>query len=103
MAVTITLSAACDTSGAQQIPSDQPGTQRFERPLSLRPQFTGLRFYTFPGGCATYKFKFAAGKSPLLAIPVDGAVAFMPRAKLVDYIRSTEGLALCGLGAPCPG
>ncbi|MFI5082041.1 MAG: hypothetical protein ACHQCE_13275, partial [Streptosporangiales bacterium] len=103
MAVTITLSAACDTSGARQIPSDQPGTRRFERPLSLRPQFTGLRFYTFPGGCATYSFKFAAGKSPLLAIPIDSAVAFMPRAKLVDYIKSTEGLALCGRGAPCPG
>ncbi|HSS90300.1 MAG TPA: hypothetical protein VLL69_13355, partial [Streptosporangiaceae bacterium] len=98
-----TLSAACDTSGAQQIPSDQPGTRRFERPLSLRPQYTSLRFYTFPGGCATYKFKFAAGRSPLLAIPVDSAVAFTPRAELVDYIRSTEDLALCGRGAPCPG
>jgi membrane-associated phospholipid phosphatase len=103
MAVTITLSAACDTSGARQIPSDQPGTQRFERPLSLRPQFTLLRFYTFPGGCATYRFNFAAGKSPLLAIPVDSAVSFIPRAKLVEYIKSTEGLALCGRGAPCPG
>jgi hypothetical protein len=102
-AVTITLSATCDTSGAQQIPSDQPGTQRFERPLSLRPQFTGLRYYTFPGGCVTYQFKFTAGKSPLLAIPVDGAVAFMRRATLVEHIRSTEGLALCGRGAPCPG
>jgi hypothetical protein len=103
MAVTITLSAACDTSGARQIPSDQPGTQRFERPLSLRPQFTLLRFYTFPGGCATYRFNFAAGKSPLLAIPVDSAVSFIPRAKLVEYIKSTEGLALCGRGAPCQG
>jgi hypothetical protein len=102
-AVTVTLSAACDVSGAREIPSDQPGTRRFERPLSLRPQFTSLRFYTFPGGCATYKFKFAAGKSPLLAIPVDSGVTFMSRAKLVDYIRSTEGLALCGRGAPCPG
>jgi hypothetical protein len=102
-AVTITLSAACDTSGARQIPSDQPGTRRFERPLSLRPQFTGLRFYTFPGGCAAYRFHFAPSKSPLLAIPVDGAVAFMPRARLVAHIRNTEGLALCGRGAPCPG
>jgi membrane-associated phospholipid phosphatase/tRNA A-37 threonylcarbamoyl transferase component Bud32 len=102
-AVTITLSAACDTSGAQQIPSDQPGTRRFERPLSLRPQFTGLRFYTFPGGCATYSFHFARGASPLLAIPVDGAVAFVPRARLVAYIETSEGLALCGRGAPCPG
>lgn len=31
------------------------------------------------------------------------AVGFVPRAKLVDYIRSTEGLALCGRGAACPG
>jgi membrane-associated phospholipid phosphatase/tRNA A-37 threonylcarbamoyl transferase component Bud32 len=102
-AVTITLSAACDTSGAQQIPSDQPGTRRFESPLSLRPQFADLRFYTFPGGCVTYKFEFSRGASPLLAIPVDGAVAFMRRATLVQHVRTTEGLALCGRGAPCPG
>ena len=102
-AVTVTLSAACDTSGAQQIPSDQPGTRRFERPLSLRPQFAELRFYTFPGGCATYQFTFSRGASPLLAIPVDSAVAFVPRATLVAHVRETEGLALCGRGAPCRG
>jgi tRNA A-37 threonylcarbamoyl transferase component Bud32 len=100
-AVTITLSRACDTSGAQQIPSDQPGTRRFERPLTLRPQFTGLRHYTFPGGCVTYRFAFAPGASPLLVIPVTSAAAFMPRAALVNYIKSTEDLALCGWGAPC--
>ena len=36
-AVTITLTATCDTSGAQQIPSDQPGMRRFERPLEPGP------------------------------------------------------------------
>ena len=85
--MTITLTAACDTSGAPQIPSDQPGTRRFEHPLSLRPQFTDLRFYLFPGGCVTYRFHFARGASSLLAIPVDSAVAFMPRTTLVDYIK----------------
>jgi hypothetical protein len=102
-AVTISLSATCDVSGARQIPSDQPGTRRFERPLSLSPHFADLRFYRFRGGCATYHFRFAPGMSPALAIPVDGAVSFMPRTKLVDYVRSTENLALCGRGAPCPG
>jgi membrane-associated phospholipid phosphatase len=102
-AVTVTLTTTCDVSGAQQVPSDQPGARRFERPLSLRPQFADLRFYTFPGGCVTYKFNFARGASPLLAIPVDGAVAFMPRATLVQYVRNTEDLALCGRGAACPG
>jgi membrane-associated phospholipid phosphatase len=102
-AVTISLSATCDVTGARQIPSDQPGTRRFERPLSLSPLFAALRFYTFPGGCATYHFRFAPGISPMLAIPVDGAVAFVPRSRLVDYVRSTEDLALCGRGAACPG
>jgi membrane-associated phospholipid phosphatase/serine/threonine protein kinase len=102
-AVTITLTAACDVARARQIPSDQPGTRRFERPESLQPQFTDMRFYKFGGGCATYRFSFAPGMSPLLAIPVDEAVGFVPRGKLVDYIETTEGLALCGRGAPCPG
>jgi hypothetical protein len=99
--VTVTLSVACDTSGARQIPSDQPGARRFERPLSLRPQFTSLRYYTFPGGCVTYRFSFTRSASSLLAIPVGSAVALMPRATLVQYIENTEGLALCGRDAPC--
>ena len=102
-AVTITLTAACDTSGARQVPSDQPGTRRFERPLSLRPQLTDLRFYTFPGGCVTYRFTFTPGASPGLAIPAGNTVALMPRSTLVQYIQHTEGLTLCGRGAPCPG
>jgi hypothetical protein len=32
-----------------------------------------------------------------------GAVDLMPRARLVDYVQNTEGLALCGRGAACPG
>ena len=102
-AVTITLSAACDVAGARPVPSDQPGTRRFDRQLSQRPQFAALRFYAFPGGCVTYQFSFVPGASPLLAIPVNGAVGFVPRARLVDHIKNTEGLALCGRGAPCPG
>jgi len=102
-AVTVTLSASCDVAGASQVPSDQPGTRRFDRPLSQRPQFAALRFYTFPGGCVTYRFTFEPGVSPLLAIPVNGAVGFVPRARLVEHIRTTEGLALCGRGAACPG
>ena len=70
-AVTITLTATCDISGAQQIPSDQPGMRRFERPLSLVPKYSDVRYYTFPGGCATYQFVFAPGVSPVLATTVD--------------------------------
>jgi len=102
-AATITLAAACDTAGARQIPSDQPGTRRFERPLSLVPQFSSLRFYTFPGGCVTYDFRFSSGASPVLAGTASTAVGFVPRSRLVSYVRQTVGLALCGRGAACPG
>jgi len=101
-AFAITLSATCDVSGAQQVRSDQPGTRRFDRPPSRQPQFAELRFYTFPGGCVSYQFNFADGGSPLLASQASSAVHFMPRARLVNHVQNTEGLALCGRGAPCP-
>ena len=101
--VTITLTATCNTTGAQQIPSDQPGMRRFERPPSLVPRYSDVRYSTFPGGCVTYRFAFAPGASPALATAVDSVAAFMPRSALVDYVRRTEGVALCGRGAACPG
>jgi membrane-associated phospholipid phosphatase len=102
-AVTVTLTAGCDTSGAIRVPSDQPGARRYERPLSLQPRFTLVREYTVPGGCITYQFSFIAGAAPSLAIPIDTAIAFEPRSVLVGYVQRTEDLALCGRGAPCPG
>ena len=102
-AVAVTLTAACDVSGARQASSDQPGTRRFDRPASPGDRFASLRFYTFPGGCVSYQLDFAPGASPLLATGVRSAVAFMPRVTLVDYVRDKESLALCGRGAACPG
>jgi hypothetical protein len=100
-ALTVGLTATCGTSGAVRIPSDHPGAERFERPLSLQPRFTLARLYTFAGGCVTYQFSFVPGAAPLLAIPLEGAVALEPRSVLVGYVRRTEGLALCGRGARC--
>jgi hypothetical protein len=102
-AVTVTLTARCDTSGAIRIPSDQPGARRYERPLSLQPRFMFVRMYTFAGGCVTYQFSFVSGAAPSLGIPIDTAIAFQPRSVLVEYVQRTEDLALCGRGAVCPG
>ena len=101
--MTITLTATCDIAGARQIPSGQPGMRRFERPPSLVPGYSGVRYDVFPGGCVTYRFVLGPGASPALATAVDSVVAFMPRSALVSYVRRTEGLALCGRGAACPG
>ena len=102
-AITVTLTAACDTSGARQIPSGQPGMRRYEHLVSLAPQFTAFRYYTFPGGCITYQLIFIApGVSRALASAAASALSFQPRSTLVGYVRRTEGLALCGRGAACP-
>ena len=62
-----------------------------------------LNYDVFPGGCVTYRFVLGPGASPVLATTVGSAVAFIPRSELVGYVRRTEGLALCGRGAACPG
>ena len=101
--VTITLTATCDVAGARQIPSGQPGMRLFERPPSLVPGYSDVRYYAFAGGCVTYRFVLAPGASPALAAAAASAVAFLPRSVLVGYVRRAEGLALCGRGAACPG
>ena len=100
--VNVTLTAACDTSGTRQVPSGQPGMRRYEGRGILAPQFTVVRFDTFPGGCIAYLFSFAPGASRALASEAASALSFQPRSALVDYVRRTEGLALCGRGAACP-
>ena len=101
-AVRVTLRSACDVSSAHEVPSDEAGTRRYEAPSSLTPQLVNVRSYVFPGGCATYRFAFTAGASTAMVFDVDEAVSFVPRADLVAHLRETEGLALCGRGAPCP-
>jgi hypothetical protein len=51
--LTIRLTAACDTRGATQVPSDQPQIRRFQRIDRLAPRFEATRFDLFPGGCVT--------------------------------------------------
>jgi hypothetical protein len=46
---------------------------------------------------------FAPGASPVLADAAGSALSFQPRLTLVEFIQRTEGLALCGRGAACPG
>jgi membrane-associated phospholipid phosphatase/tRNA A-37 threonylcarbamoyl transferase component Bud32 len=102
-AVTVGFAAACDVSGAREVPSDEPGTRRFDRTVRPGGRGAGQRLYAFPGGCVSYQLGFTVGASTPVAAGIDRAVAFMPRATLVSYVRDKESLALCGRGAACPG
>lgn len=103
-AVTVTLTRSCDTSGAVRVPvqPDEAGTERYEAPESLPPRYSGDRYYTFPGGCVTYRFAFGPGSTFTQAIEATNALTFFPRAKGVEILGKL-GLTLCGAGVSCPG
>lgn len=102
--VTLRPPGGCDVTGAQRVPSDEAGTERYEQPERLPPGYRGTRTYLFEGGCAIYRYRFAAAAPIDLVFDVDLALAFEPRGGLVDAVRDDTGLRLCGAGTPtCPG
>jgi tRNA A-37 threonylcarbamoyl transferase component Bud32 len=102
-AVTVTLVPRddCDVGDAVPVPSDELGTERFERPDRLRPGLRSTRYYLFPGGCVTYEFAFAGEADPALLFSAEQALAFQPRTLLSQHVEETTGLALCGAGTEC--
>jgi tRNA A-37 threonylcarbamoyl transferase component Bud32 len=101
--VTLEPRGGCDASDATQVPTDEPGTYRLERPITLRPDLHATRYYLFRGGCVTYRFAFTKDASPSLLFDADQALAFLPRERIVRAVREHAGLDLCGAGVPCPG
>ena len=61
------------------------------------------RFYRFPGGCVTYQFSRSGRTDRQLVAFADAALDFVPRERVVAYVREQTGLALCGAGVSCPG
>jgi membrane-associated phospholipid phosphatase/tRNA A-37 threonylcarbamoyl transferase component Bud32 len=93
---------SCDVSGATRVPSDQVGATRYDQATRLPPDLIETRYYLLPGGCVTYRFHLRGGAEGSLVL-AGGALALEPRSRLVDKVRSSTGLRLCGAGAACPG
>jgi membrane-associated phospholipid phosphatase/tRNA A-37 threonylcarbamoyl transferase component Bud32 len=101
VAVTLVPRDDCAVDDAVPVPSDELGTERYERPDRLRPELRSTRYYLFPGGCVTYEFAFEGEADPALVFAAEQALAFQPRTILVDHVEETTGLALCGAGTEC--
>ena len=82
-----------------EVPSDEAGMRRFERPQQLPPDLKVTRTYLFEGGCVTYKFEFEGDASTSLVFEADQALAFQPRSDLVDWVDERTDLSLCGASA----
>ncbi len=104
-ALTVTLlpPQACSVEDATTVPSDEPRTDRYERPERLPPGLVSTRYYLFPGGCVTYRFEFEEDAPASLMLAIDQAVGFIPRTDLIVEVAERSGLRLCGAGIECPG
>jgi hypothetical protein len=99
-AVRVVLEPACQLGGAgvtTRVPSDEPGTRRYEQIGEVRPGvgFTGTRFYLFPGGCVAYRFEFKdSGERAGPIGDVTLALSFISRDAVRNHVRnSTDGRA----------
>jgi hypothetical protein len=99
--VTLRPPDECDVDGASAVPTDEVGTERFERLESIPPGLRATRYYLFDGGCVTYRLTLSEEASPALVFAVDQAVAFQDRQLLVEYVDDRSGSELCGAGVTC--
>ena len=82
------------------MPTDEVGTERYERLEQLPPGLEGTRYYTFDGGCVTYEIEFSDEASPSLVFEIDQSLTFQDRQVLIDYVADRGG-ELCGAGVTC--
>lgn len=92
----------CGRRGARQMPTDEPGTERFDRAEPGEP-LRSVRTYTFRGGCVTYTYAFEPAGTGAQLAAAEQALAFQPRASLVRAVARRTDLKLCGAGVRCPG
>ena len=99
--VTLLPPGGCATDQAVEVPSEVAGMRRFERPETLPPRLHTIRTYVFEGGCVIYDYALGAKADPSLVFIADSALDFQPRSSLVATVAErTNGLRLCGAGAP---
>jgi tRNA A-37 threonylcarbamoyl transferase component Bud32 len=91
-AAEVILTRTCDISGATEVPSDEPGTRRFEKISTLSNRYAGSRFYLFEGGCATYRFDFTGEGRTSLAEEVTLAFSFLSREEGERRIEQGYGI-----------
>jgi hypothetical protein len=104
-AVEVSLEASCRITGAVDVTNStsEGGVRVYLDEFDLHP-FTANKYFLFPGGCVTYRYRFGPEAAATLALEADQAVTFGLRTVLVAKVQEELGLTLCGAGAPpCVG
>lgn len=89
-ALTVVLQPACDVADMVEVPTDKPGTVRFDGMPDVEHGFRGVRAYRFEGGCIVYRFDIEARRAGVLVDEGSLAVGFLSRAEVKT--RMEEGI-----------
>ena len=86
-AVQVVLERFCTFGRVTRVPSDHPGTRRYQEVISIEPgrRYQGAIYYLFPGGCVTYRLDFRSDEQARPLGEVSLALGFVPR----DTLRQT--------------
>lgn len=90
-ALSVHYTRGCRTEGATQIPSDEAGAERYERVRSVSPTYSGVRYYTFPGGCVRYDVEFDTARVSGLLNEASLMMGFTTRSELNRRVRAATG------------
>jgi hypothetical protein len=89
-ALKVTLKASCDVAGAIEVPTDKPGTTRFDHMPAVDRGFEGIRSYRFEGGCVTYRFDIESARANPLVDEASLAIGFVTRAEVQARMDGME-------------
>jgi tRNA A-37 threonylcarbamoyl transferase component Bud32 len=98
--VSATLGKRCDLAGAAEVPSDEPGTRRYDDDEIAGDRYiesfpvSSARYYTFEGGCVVYRFGFSGEGRAALATEASSALGFTSRAGVEERYHRSTGLDL---------
>jgi hypothetical protein len=86
-AVRVVLERFCTFGRVTRVPSDHPGTRRYQEVISIEPgrRYQGAIYYLFPGGCVTYRLDFRSDEQARPLGEVSLALGFVTR----DALRQT--------------
>jgi tRNA A-37 threonylcarbamoyl transferase component Bud32 len=78
-AAVVRLAASCDTTGAVETPSPQPGVRRYQRIDQSTSVFAATWYERFAGGCVTYRLRSTSDLTGSFAIELPGLMGFTSR------------------------
>ena len=93
-AVRVVLERFCTFGRVTRVPSDHPGTRRYQEVISIDPgrRYQGAIYYLFPGGCVTYRLDFRSDEQARPLGEVSLALGFVSRDALRQTLRDfTDG------------